>query len=112
MERRRPGITPTEVPALPREPIANSSHDQAVEGLTLRYFQHKLGKNPHNNWHNDPVNWKWGMFYYNKQDGRLFPPKRSYLGWTINFANLYSILANAILLIIAITAIVLFWQLS
>jgi len=43
-------------------------------------------------WHNDPDNWKWGVFYFNKKDKRIFPPKRNrYLGWTINFANPFSI---------------------
>jgi uncharacterized membrane protein len=27
-------------------------------------------------WHKDPNNWKWGSFYFNKEDHRLFPPKR------------------------------------
>ena len=28
-------------------------------------------------WHKDPNNWKCGgLFYYNKEDERLFPPKR------------------------------------
>jgi len=27
-------------------------------------------------WHKDPKNWKWGIFYYNKKDKRLFPPKK------------------------------------
>jgi uncharacterized membrane protein len=50
---------------------------------------------------NDPGNWKWGLFYYNKNDKRIFPPKRlKYLGWTINFANPYSILAYVLLLIL------------
>ena len=44
-------------------------------------------------WHDDPSNWRWGLFYYNKEDKRVFPPKRMLgLGWTINFANPYSIL--------------------
>lgn len=44
-------------------------------------------------WHDDPANWTWGLFYYNKEDKRIFPPKRlQYLGWTINFANPYSYL--------------------
>ncbi|MBE8727201.1 DUF5808 domain-containing protein [Flavobacterium hungaricum] len=39
-------------------------------------------------WHQDPDNWIWGMFYYNPKDARLFPPKKvRELGWTINFAN-------------------------
>ena len=46
-----------------------------------------------NQWHRDPNNWKWGLFYYNKQDKRLLPPKKlAALGWTINFANPFSIL--------------------
>ena len=38
-------------------------------------------------------NWVLGIFYFNTKDKRLFPPKRvPILGWTINFANPYSIL--------------------
>lgn len=39
-------------------------------------------------WHNDPKNWKWGMFYYNKEDKRLLVDKKNpNLGGTINFAH-------------------------
>ena len=49
-------------------------------------------------WRKDPNNWKFGSLYYNKEDRRLFPPKRiSWLGWTINFANWKSILAFLLL---------------
>ncbi len=52
-------------------------------------------------WHEDPKYWKLGVLYYNKENKRLFPPKRfKYTGWTINFANAYSILA-----LVALTAI-------
>ena len=51
-------------------------------------------------WHNDPSNWKWGMLYYNKEDKRLFPPKRiPMMGWTINFANKRSVVAMAVLIL-------------
>ena len=44
-------------------------------------------------WHDDPSNWRMGIFYYNKLDKRIFPPKRlKGLGWTVNFANPYSFL--------------------
>ncbi len=44
-------------------------------------------------WHDDPANWKWGLFYYNKLDKRILPPKRiEWMGWTVNFANPYSYL--------------------
>lgn len=57
-----------------------------------------------NNWHNNPANWKWGMFYYNKEDKRIFPPKRiPYMGWTVNFANPLSLLA----LVVLVAAIVI-----
>ena len=52
-------------------------------------------------WHNDPNNWKWGIFYFNKEDKRIFPPKRNkYFGWTVNFANPISILAIIVLIIL------------
>ena len=61
-------------------------------------------------WHNDPSNWKLGIFYYNKQDKRLFPPKRSkQLGSTVNFANPMSILA-VILLVAAIWIVIKFYK--
>lgn len=54
-------------------------------------------------WRNDPNNWKLGMFYFNPQDKRLFPPKRiKWFGWTTNFANPLSIFALFILLIVII----------
>lgn len=47
----------------------------------------------------NPENWKLGILYYNKKDHRLFPPKRwKNLGWTINFANPYSILVFILIL--------------
>ncbi len=47
-------------------------------------------------WSKDPENWKWGFFYYNKADKRLMPPKLNpALGFTINFANKWSILLFA-----------------
>jgi uncharacterized membrane protein len=39
-------------------------------------------------WHNDSSNWKLGIFYFNREDSRLLPPKRNpMMGWTVNFAN-------------------------
>lgn len=54
-----------------------------------------------NRWHDDPSNWKYGIFYYNKEDKRIFPPKRiALLGWTVNFANPYSYLSLIGLIIV------------
>ena len=48
---------------------------------------------------NNSGKWIWGIFYYNKEDNRIFPPKRiPWMGWTVNFANWKSIAAlNAML---------------
>lgn len=47
-------------------------------------------------WRDDPANWRAGIFYYNPKDKRIFPPKRSNLGWTINFATPYSIVVAVV----------------
>ena len=50
-------------------------------------------------WRKDPNNWVWGMFYYNREDKRLMPPKYyKEMGWTVNFANPKSILAMVALI--------------
>lgn len=47
--------------------------------------------------------WKLGFIYYNREDKRIFPPKRTKMGWTINFANPWSIIA----MLLVITSIIL-----
>ncbi|HYQ56685.1 MAG TPA: DUF5808 domain-containing protein [Draconibacterium sp.] len=50
--------------------------------------------------HKDPSNWR-GVFYFNRKDPRLSVPKINGLGWTFNFASIYSwLLIAAIILII------------
>jgi len=52
---------------------------------------------------NDPINYKWGIFYFNRKDDRDVVPKRSrMMGWTLNFGNIY-----AYILLILIIAIVI-----
>ncbi|MFB9077580.1 hypothetical protein ACFFLS_01265 [Flavobacterium procerum] len=54
-----------------------------------------------NNWHNNPENWVWGIFYYNPKDERMFPPKKiKEFGWTINFANPNSVFLCIIMILI------------
>jgi uncharacterized membrane protein len=68
----------------------------------------KPGKESYDQWHDDPSNWRGGIFYYNKKDKRLFPPKRlRSFGWTVNFANPYSFL-TLLVIIILILAIVIY----
>jgi uncharacterized membrane protein len=60
------------------------------------------------NWYKDPNNWKLGIFYFNKEDKRIFPRKRyGYFGCTINFTNPFSILIN-ISIIIAIILLAIY----
>lgn len=42
--------------------------------------------------------WKFELFYYNKEDKRLFPPKKQDFGWTVNFANPCSVITFSMLL--------------
>lgn len=45
------------------------------------------------NWRKDPNNWIWNIFYYNKEDQRLFVSKKiEWMGTTLNFANPKSVL--------------------
>ena len=58
-------------------------------------------------WTKDPNNWKWGVFYYNKEDKRIMPPKKNpAMGWTINFANKKSVMTFLLLTLLP-TAIIL-----
>ena len=39
----------------------------------------------------DPTNYKAGIFYFNPKDKRVMVPKRiAMMGWTLNFANIYT----------------------
>lgn len=65
----------------------------------------KPSKDTLDKWHQDPNNWKFGIFYFNREDKRIFPPKRiAQFGWTVNFANPLSILV--IVAIIALTVFI------
>lgn len=57
----------------------------------------------YNTWHDNPANWKAGIFYYNPEDKRIFPPKRiEGAGWTVNFANPYSIMVLVGILLLTV----------
>ncbi|MDP5200658.1 DUF5808 domain-containing protein [Flavobacterium sp. DG2-3] len=57
----------------------------------------------YDNWHKDPKNWfLLNSIYFNPKDKRLLPPKKiKWMGWTVNFANPYSVL-----ILIAILALI------
>jgi len=57
-------------------------------------------------WHQDPNNWIWGIFYYNKEDKRLLPPKRiPIMGWTVNFANRNSVLLFVFMMLLILLVV-------
>jgi uncharacterized membrane protein len=63
----------------------------------------KPSKETLNEWSKDPANWFLGIFYFNKKDKRIFPPKRiAQFGWTINFANPISVLTIIAIIALAI----------
>lgn len=56
---------------------------------------------------NNPANYKGGIFYFNPKDKRIVPPKRNkMMGWTLNFANIYSYL---IILGLIAAALITMW---
>ena len=61
----------------------------------------EIPKDKYDEWHKDPSNWRLWVFYYNKEDPRLFPSKRvKSLGWTVNFGNPLSILVFIVLVVL------------
>ena len=59
-----------------------------------------------NQMHNDPKNWKLGIFYFNPRDKRIIVPKRlSIMGITVNFANPGSILVLILLALLIIVSV-------
>ncbi|WP_316803204.1 DUF5808 domain-containing protein [Pedobacter nototheniae] len=51
--------------------------------------------------HDNPANWKWGIFYFNKKDSRFIVRKQAEsLGWTFNFAHPISFVVLALIIII------------
>ena len=51
----------------------------------------------------DLSNYKWGIFYFNPQDERVFVQKRNkWMGWTLNFANPYSYLVILGIIVFAV----------
>jgi uncharacterized membrane protein len=79
-----------------------------LDFCTIRVIYRKVDvdEERYKQWHDDPKNWKLGLFYFNREDKRIFPPKRfEGMGWTINFANADSILV--MMTIIAMIVIVI-----
>jgi uncharacterized membrane protein len=55
----------------------------------------------------DPLNYKWGIFYNNKNDIRTVVPKRNRaLGWTFNFARPVSYVFMGLFLLIVLGSLI------
>ncbi len=54
------------------------------------------------NMRNDPDNYKWGLFYYNKKDPGFLIPRKTGIGFSPNFANPYSYLVIIGIIIFAV----------
>ena len=53
----------------------------------------KVNQETKDKWHEDSKNWKLAIFYFNPADKRILVPKKNkFLGWTLNFANVFSYL--------------------
>ena len=50
----------------------------------------------------NPHHWRWGIFYFNRQDRRLFVPQRFGYGWTLNFANIWAWLLVGLIIFVLI----------
>jgi uncharacterized membrane protein len=65
----------------------------------------KISEEQQNEWYDDQY-WKAGLFYYNKEDKRILPPKRyGVFGWTVNFANPFSYGAFFLLMLLVIVGV-------
>jgi uncharacterized membrane protein len=54
-----------------------------------------------NNMHQDPNNWKFGVFYFNPKDKRVLVLKRiPGLGVTFNFGNPFTVIAILLTIIV------------
>jgi len=48
----------------------------------------------------DDIHWKLGFIYYNPDDTKVLVRKRYGIGWTLNFANIWSYVLIAVLVFI------------
>ena len=49
--------------------------------------------------------WRFAVFYFDKTDPRLWVPKRTHLGWTLNFGHSSSwVVLGAFVLAVAVAA--------
>ena len=53
---------------------------------------------------NDSSHWKFGIFYFNPNNKKVFVPKRIGIGWTLNFARWQTtLIMGALIILLAIS---------
>jgi uncharacterized membrane protein len=62
---------------------------------------------PSTGYRDDERYWLGGVIYYNRDDADLFIPKRSGLGWTVNFAHPGGKLILAFMLLLILLPVIL-----
>ncbi len=78
----------------------------AIISTAITFYNTIVTKKWRNKVPNEEEYWKWGFIYYNPTDSRIFLPKRTGLGYTLNFAKPISIIIILSLVIfIALTTI-------
>src|ERR1035437_1955931 len=75
---------------------------------TITFYNTIITKKWRNKVSNEAECWKWGMFYYNPFDKRIFLPKRTGLGFTLNFAHPVSTVIMCALIVFIIISILYF----
>ena len=69
----------------------------------FKYRKTQLTQNELGEMRNNPNNYKWKFFYFNSKDPRFLIHKRNIaLGWTLNFANIYSYLIIFLIIVFII----------
>ena len=77
----------------------------AIIATAITFYNTMVTKKWRNKVPNEEEYWKWGFIYYNPTDSRIFLPKRTGLGYTLNFAKPIStiiILAIVIFIVLLI----------
>lgn len=82
--------------------IVNADQQKILNILNINF---SIFANHHKSLLMDPVDnlsyYRWGMFYFNKEDIRTVVPKRSrYFGYTLNFANWKSYIFVAFIILV------------
>jgi len=78
----------------------------AITTSAITFYNTIITKRWRNKVPNEEEYWKWGFIYYNPTDPKVFLPKRSGLGYTLNFAKPISIILILSVIIVIVLSII------